>query len=87
MSSVLPHLCRLLIARLGLLLVSGDKRDAEILAVRHQVMVLQRQIPGQEPTHSPNDSVPPCPRLMSVLQPMSCHPYWTSAGRGSGPRR
>ena len=33
-----------MIARLGLLLVSGDKRDAEILALRHQILVLQRQI-------------------------------------------
>ena len=44
MSSVLSHLLRLLIARFGLLLVSGDKRDAEILALRHQILVLQRQI-------------------------------------------
>ncbi len=44
MSSVLPHLFRLLIVRLGLLLVSSDKRDAEILALRHQILVLQRQI-------------------------------------------
>ena len=44
MSSVLSHLLGLLIARVGLLLVSGDKRDAEILALRHQVSVLQRQI-------------------------------------------
>jgi len=28
----------------GLLLASGDKRDAEILALRHQVLVLQRQV-------------------------------------------
>ncbi len=43
-SSALSHLVRLSIARLGLLLVSGDKRDAEILALRHQILVLQRQI-------------------------------------------
>jgi len=43
-SSVLSHLFRLLIARLGLLLVAGDKRDPEILALRHQILVLQRQI-------------------------------------------
>jgi transposase InsO family protein len=34
---------RLVIARLGLLLASGDRRDAEILALRHQILVLQRQ--------------------------------------------
>ena len=43
MSSVASHLFRLLIARFGLLLVSGDERDAEILALRHQILVLQRQ--------------------------------------------
>ena len=46
MSSVMSHVFRLLIARLGLLLVSGDERDAEILALRHQVLVLQRQVQG-----------------------------------------
>jgi hypothetical protein len=44
MSLVLSHMIRLSIARLGLLHMSGDKRDAEILALRHQVLVLQRQI-------------------------------------------
>jgi transposase InsO family protein len=40
----LPHLVRLLISRVGLLVMSGDRRDAEILALRHQVLVLQRQV-------------------------------------------
>ncbi len=53
MSSVLSHVFGLLIARLGLLLVSGDKRDAEILALRHQVLVLQRQI--DRPKFTPAD--------------------------------
>lgn len=53
MSSAFSHLFRLLIARLGLLLVSGDKRDAEILALRHQVLVLQRQI--DRPSFTPSD--------------------------------
>lgn len=53
MSSVVLHLFRLLIARLGLLLVSGDKRDAEILALRHQILVLQRQI--EHPRFTPTD--------------------------------
>ena len=53
MSSVLSHVFRLLIDRLGLLLVRGDKRDAEILALRHQVLVLQRQI--DRPRFTPAD--------------------------------
>ena len=53
MSWVLSHLLRLLIARVGLLLVSGDKCDAEILALRHQVSVLQRQI--DRPRFAPTD--------------------------------
>ena len=33
-----------LVGRLRWLLATGDERDAEILALRHQVLVLQRQI-------------------------------------------
>jgi putative transposase len=40
----LPFVVRLVAARLGLLLASGDRRDAEILALRHQILVLQRQV-------------------------------------------
>ena len=43
MSSVLSHLFRLLVARVGLLLVSGDKRDAEILANRDARRAFQRR--------------------------------------------
>ena len=53
MSSLISHLFRLLIARLGLLLVSGDKRDAEILALRHQILILQRQV--ERPRFTPTD--------------------------------
>lgn len=35
---------RLLVGRLRWLLATGDERDAEILALRHQVLVLQRHI-------------------------------------------
>lgn len=41
----LPFVVRLVLARVGLLLASGDRRDAEILALRHQLLVLQRQVP------------------------------------------
>ncbi|MFN0029841.1 MAG: integrase, partial [Acidimicrobiales bacterium] len=41
----LPFVVRLVVARVGLLLASGDRRDAEILALRHQLLVLHRQVP------------------------------------------
>ena len=37
-------LSRLILPKIGLLFASGDARDAEILAQRHQVLVMQRQI-------------------------------------------
>jgi hypothetical protein len=37
-------LARLSLTRFRWLFASGDARDAEILALRHQVLVLQRQI-------------------------------------------
>ena len=42
--NLVPALARLVLARLGWLFATGDKRDAEILALRHQVLVLQRQV-------------------------------------------
>lgn len=41
---LLPALARLAIARFGWLIATGDARDAEILALRHQLLVLQRQV-------------------------------------------
>ena len=35
---------RLILSKIGLLFASGDSRDAEILALRHQLLVLQRQV-------------------------------------------
>ena len=42
--NLLPALSRLFLSRLRWLVVAGDERDAEILALRHQILVLQRQI-------------------------------------------
>ena len=44
MVGLLAWFVRLIAARVVLLALSGDSRDAEILALRHQVLVLQRQI-------------------------------------------
>jgi len=41
---LIPSLARLVLARIGWVFASGDSRDAEILALRHQILVLQRQI-------------------------------------------
>ncbi len=41
---LVPALTRLVVSRLGWLFAAGDERDAEILALRHQVLVLQRQV-------------------------------------------
>ena len=37
----------LIVGRLRWLIATGDERDAEILAPRHQIIVLQRQINRQ----------------------------------------
>lgn len=44
MIGLLGWFVRLIAARVVLLVLSGDRRDAEILALRHQVIVLQRHI-------------------------------------------
>ena len=43
--NLVPSIARLVVSRLGWLFASGDDRDAEILALRHQILVLQRQVP------------------------------------------
>jgi len=42
--TLFPALARLVVSRLGLLFATGDERDAEILALRHHILVLQRQV-------------------------------------------
>jgi putative transposase len=41
---LLPSLARLVLTRIGWVFATGDSRDAEILALRHQILVLQRQV-------------------------------------------
>jgi hypothetical protein len=41
---LLPALARLVLTRIGWVFATGDSRDAEILALRHQILVLQRQV-------------------------------------------
>jgi len=41
---LISSLARVVLARIGWVFASGDSRDAEILALRHQILVLQRQI-------------------------------------------
>ncbi len=53
MRSLILWLIRLAFARLGLLIVSGDDRHAEILALRPQIRVLQRQVTN--PRFTPTD--------------------------------
>ncbi len=42
--NLVPSIARLIVTRLGWLFASGDDRDAEILALRHQVLVVQHQV-------------------------------------------
>src|SRR5262249_9619664 len=56
------------LAMLRLLSISDRAKDAEILALRHQVMVLERQLHGQKPRFTPltgrssRPAAPPPPR-------------------------
>ncbi len=53
MRKLISWLIQLAFDRVGLLLASGDDRVAEILALRHQIRVLQRQI--NRPRFTPAD--------------------------------
>jgi len=48
----MPALVRLLLTRVRWIFATGDARDAEILALRHQLLVLQRQITRQRFTNT-----------------------------------
>lgn len=50
---LLVALGRLLLSRLRWLFATGDDRDAEILALRHQLRVLERRVP--RPRFTPTD--------------------------------
>ncbi len=43
--NLVPSIARLVVKRLSWLFASGNDRDAEILALRHKILVLQRQVP------------------------------------------
>ena len=43
--NLVPSIARLVVSRFGWLFATGDERDAEILALRHQLLVLERQVP------------------------------------------
>ncbi|MCP4962246.1 MAG: hypothetical protein GY925_23630 [Actinomycetia bacterium] len=53
MLPLVSWLFRLLFAPVALLITSGNDRDAKILALRHQIRVLQRQI--AKPRFTPAD--------------------------------
>ena len=42
--NLLPVVTRLVLSRLRWVFAAGDRRDAEILPLRHQILVLERQI-------------------------------------------
>jgi hypothetical protein len=64
----------LIVGRLRWLLATGDERDAEILALRHQILVLQRQI--NRPRFTDTDRVSRTHRVV-------CSPT-RRASRGAG---
>ena len=54
----LPALTRPVIARLRWVFATGDRRDAQILALRHQLIVLQRQIDRAQSTEPDRTLLP-----------------------------
>lgn len=51
----LPAITKLVLSRLRWVFATGDRRDAEILALRHQLIVLQRQIERAQFTETDPD--------------------------------
>jgi putative transposase len=83
MSAVLLRLACLRVANvfalLGLLPASDRDKDAEILALRHQITVLERQLGKARPRFLPSDRA----FLAALLHrlPRTC---WAGSGRWSG---
>jgi hypothetical protein len=84
---------------LWLLPVSGQDKDAEILALRHQLLVLQRQLGPDRARFTPADRAllaallhrlprNVLKRLHLVVRPIPCSAgtaIWSHAGTPSGP--
>ena len=87
--TLFPALARLVLTRFRWLFASGDSRDTEILALRHQVLVLQRQIARAQFTDTDRtilkgpDTHPP--RNLRCLGPARAHLSGQLGGCNAGP--
>ena len=63
------------LAMLRLLSMSDPAKDAEILALRHQIMVLQRQLHGQKVRFTPADRA-----FLAALLHRLPAPYYAESG-------
>jgi hypothetical protein len=68
------------LAMLGLLPISDRAKDAEILALRHQIVVLERQLHGEKVRFAPAGRSP------TVRRPAAAHPALVPDEAGDGAR-
>jgi len=86
-------LSRLIMSKIGLLFASGDSRDAEILALRHQILVLRRR--NNQPQFARcDDTVPAASGITAIPIPprspnagcrRSATNCWTGPSSGTRP--